>query len=324
MKVGVVVVLAASMLLTLSVTSHGVDSGNPSQSIINKFEPAKSVAPPPTPEIQTYSNKADLLQDIKDGKGLFYSVRALTPSDREWPNPTEAGATMRNVNVAFAKSIKQIIEKDYSVPLAVTFDRYQDIYTCGFAENMATVSQALLNYIVAVKLKVPDLRTTEYESKYKIGEARDELDQDMKRLKECVIKGGNNYEPLDTLLGEMAEALSARTEVVKAKRREHLGYKLSEEFLNAQVAEADGTLATPGRLTSVEGFLEDLSKKATFKKWTVGSEHYSLNATFDGAPLIVNMVYLPKSNAVTIEGKLKNKKLLAKDLLGLTRIVHVN
>ena len=324
MKQGIAVTLAVTIMLAISTPLRAADSSNPSQSIVNKFEPARSVVPPSTPEIPTYSNKAELLQDIKEGKGLFYEVEALTPIYSNSPDAKEAGVREMNINIALAKSIKVIIEKDHGIPLAVSLDGYQNTFSCGFAENIAAASQALLNYVVAVKLKAPDLRETEFGSKHKINEAREKLDQDMDRLKECVTKAGNNYEPLGTLFGEMAEALSARSEEVKSKRREHLGYKLSEDFLSAQVAETDGTLATPGRLTSAEGFLEDLSKKATLKKWTVKKDSYFLNANYDGAPLVIKMAYLPKNDVVVIEGKLRNKKLLAKDILGLTRIVRVN
>lgn len=319
-----IVVMAISMLMTLSATLHAAEPSGQSQSIINKFEPARAIEEAPEPEIPIYSSKAELLQDIKDGNGLFYSVRALGIFGFRKADDTEDGRKLSKLNTAFAKSVKLIIETEYGTPLAISFDLYPNGAQCGFAENLAFVSHALLNYMVDLKLKVPDFRTTTFAANHKIDESRGEFDKCFNYFKKCETTAGNDFEPIGVLVGEMAEALAARTEVVKAKRREYLGYTLSEGFLVSQVIETDGTSASPDLLTSVEGFLGDLSSKATFNKWVVKGDSYTLNALYGKAPLIINMVNLPEKGVTTVEGTLNKKKLQAKDIINLMKIVRVN
>lgn len=324
MKKFIIVVLATSMLLILSATPHAAESSGQSQSIINKFEPARAIEKAPEPEIPIYSSKAELLQDIKDGKGLFYSVRALGIFGDRRADETEAGRKLSKLNTAYAKSIKLIIENEYGTPLGISFEPYASEAQCGFAENLAFVNTSLVAYIAAVKLKVPDFRTTTYAANYKIEEKRKEFNQRLSYFKKCVTEGGNKYDPIETLVGEMADALSVRTEEIKAQRREHFGYKLSEEFLVSQIFETDGSSASPNLLTSVEGFLEDLSGKAVFNKWVVDGNTYTLNAKYLNAPLVIKMVYYPQKGATTLEGTLSKKKHQAKDIFNLTKVVHVN
>ncbi len=318
-----IVVLVVSMLLTLSFTSQAAETSGQSQSIINRFEPARAIEKAPEPEIPIYSSKAELLQDIKDGKGLFYSVKALRIFGFRKADDTVQDRALSKINTAFAKSVKSIIEAEYGVPLAISFDRYLGADKCGFAETLAFANRSLLNYIVALKLSEPDFRTTTDASNRKTDEARGEFNQRMSDFKKCVTDGGNKFEPIDALFGEMADALSARTDLIKAKRREHLGYTLSESFLVSQVIEIDGSAATPNLLTSVEGFLDDLSKKTTFIKWDVSGNSYTLNAMYEKSPLIVKMVGFPDKGVTTVEGTMNNKKLQAKDIIKIMKVVHV-